>query len=118
MSGSLDNTIKLWDAQAGSELRTFEGHSNLVPKVSSGNAHMELKYQLKHLGCVLKVKEFYGFLLNFVNPFVMTSGMIYWRLGIRTVAFLLLDSVHLLIESVYNHTILSAYTSIQKQGLG
>jgi hypothetical protein len=46
-----------------------------------------LKYQLKHPGCVLKVKEFYGFLLSFVDPFAMASGIIYWRLGIRTAAF-------------------------------
>ncbi|PLB47837.1 WD40 repeat-like protein [Aspergillus steynii IBT 23096] len=30
MSGSGNNTIKLWDAQTGAELRTLEGHSGSV----------------------------------------------------------------------------------------
>ncbi len=29
-SGSNDNTIKLWDAESGQELKTFKGHSNTV----------------------------------------------------------------------------------------
>ena len=39
MSGSLDSTIKLWDAQTGSELRTLEGHSNSVASVASQMEH-------------------------------------------------------------------------------
>jgi WD40 repeat protein/uncharacterized caspase-like protein len=34
LSGSLDNTLKLWDAATGRLLRTFEGHSNLVSSVA------------------------------------------------------------------------------------
>ncbi|KAJ5253778.1 WD40 repeat-like protein [Penicillium chrysogenum] len=34
VSGSYDNTIKLWDAQTGSELRTLEGHSFSVFSVA------------------------------------------------------------------------------------
>ena len=42
VSGSYDDTIKLWDAQTGSELRTLEGHSNSVASVaSSGYTKME-----------------------------------------------------------------------------
>ncbi|KAH1371911.1 hypothetical protein KXX50_004916, partial [Aspergillus fumigatus] len=34
VSGSDDNTIKLWDAQTGLELRSLEGHSSLVGSVA------------------------------------------------------------------------------------
>ncbi|KAF4232367.1 hypothetical protein CNMCM6805_010013 [Aspergillus fumigatiaffinis] len=34
VSGSYDNTIKLWDAQTGSELQTLEGHSSAVRAVA------------------------------------------------------------------------------------
>ncbi|KAH2954577.1 hypothetical protein KXV49_000475 [Aspergillus fumigatus] len=34
VSGSDDNTIKLWDAQTGSELRSLEGHSDWVHSVA------------------------------------------------------------------------------------
>ena len=33
-SGSYDNTIKLWDAASGKELKTMFGHSNWVLSVS------------------------------------------------------------------------------------
>ena len=42
VSGSYDDTIKLWDAQTGSELRTLQGHSDWVYSVaSSGYTKME-----------------------------------------------------------------------------
>jgi len=34
LSGSSDNTIKLWDAATGALIRTFEGHSNVVSSVA------------------------------------------------------------------------------------
>jgi WD40 repeat protein len=34
VSGSGDNTVKLWDAASGALLRTFEGHSPVVWKVA------------------------------------------------------------------------------------
>src|SRR5688572_15960643 len=33
-TGSLDNTVKLWDADAGRELRTLKGHTSGVTTVS------------------------------------------------------------------------------------
>jgi WD40 repeat protein len=34
LSGSLDNTMKLWDAATGALIRTFKGHSNRVSAVA------------------------------------------------------------------------------------
>ena len=34
VSGSRDNTIKLWDIKSGEEIRTFEGHSRWVTSVA------------------------------------------------------------------------------------
>jgi WD40 repeat protein len=34
LSGSEDNTLKLWDLDSGRELRTFTGHSNSVLEVA------------------------------------------------------------------------------------
>jgi WD40 repeat protein len=34
LSGSYDNTIKLWDANSGRELRTFSGHADVVLSVA------------------------------------------------------------------------------------
>ncbi len=34
VSGSRDNTIKLWDVETGQEIRTFKGHDNLVTSVN------------------------------------------------------------------------------------
>jgi WD40 repeat protein len=34
VSGSADNTVKLWDAQTGQETLTFKGHSDRVSSVS------------------------------------------------------------------------------------
>ncbi|KAL2829877.1 hypothetical protein BJY01DRAFT_227656 [Aspergillus pseudoustus] len=34
-SGSYDKTIKLWDTKTGSQIRTREGHSNLLTSVAS-----------------------------------------------------------------------------------
>jgi WD40 repeat protein len=34
VSGSLDNTLKVWDAQTGQETLTLEGHSSVVTSVS------------------------------------------------------------------------------------
>jgi WD40 repeat protein len=34
LSGSSDNTLKLWDAATGTLLRTFEGHSDVVTSVA------------------------------------------------------------------------------------
>ena len=52
MSGSLDNTLKVWDAQTGQETLTFKGHSGSVTSMSfspdgkrivSGSADKTLK---------------------------------------------------------------------------
>jgi WD40 repeat protein len=41
VSGSRDDTVKIWDAQTGSELRSLEGHSDSVTNVSLRNVHIE-----------------------------------------------------------------------------
>lgn len=38
LTGSYDRTCKLWDVAAGQELRTFEGHKNVVFSVAFSNA--------------------------------------------------------------------------------
>ncbi|KAE8749870.1 hypothetical protein FOCC_FOCC003339 [Frankliniella occidentalis] len=37
LTGSYDRTCKLWDVHAGGELRTFEGHRNVVKHVLTGS---------------------------------------------------------------------------------
>jgi len=34
VSGSRDNTVKLWDLQTGGVVKTFQGHTNMVTSVS------------------------------------------------------------------------------------
>ena len=38
LTGSYDRTCKLWDVAAGKELRTLEGHKNVVYSVAFSNA--------------------------------------------------------------------------------
>jgi hypothetical protein len=33
LTGSIDNTVRLWDAAAGNEIRAFKGHENIVTSV-------------------------------------------------------------------------------------
>lgn len=43
VSGSDDNTIKLWDAQTGSELQSLQSHSDYVTYAFLGNFRVEHK---------------------------------------------------------------------------
>ena len=66
LSGSLDNTIKLWDKGSGKMLKSFEGHSNSVMSVAfspdgqsilSGSSDKTIKLWDKGSGKMLKSFE-------------------------------------------------------------
>jgi WD40 repeat protein len=70
LSGSADNTVKLWDAASGSLLRTFQGHSNEVASVAfspdgrqvlSGSADKTLKLWDAASGALLRTFAAHSF---------------------------------------------------------